>query len=201
LIIIGAIALGTVVVWLGRSLAIGSPTTLPSETARATRREISSAVKATGVLRAAIDAEVRVGVQSPGVLRRLHVRLGESVSKGQLLAELESRSLRAKQSQAVAAVRSSQANLDFETSELARKRKLVEQEALRPVSWKSESEVLPLPKRRLPKHAQTWLMPARCSTRLECSRQSAVWLLRLRRVKVKPSQQGCRRRRFSHSLI
>lgn len=131
-IILAGVALLASVAWFGRAAVLRPPENLQNVTARVTRREISFVVKATGVVRAAIDAEVRVGVQSPGVLRRLHVRVGDAVKQGQLLAELESRSLRAKHGQALAAVQSSQANLTFETAELTRKQKLVAEQALAP---------------------------------------------------------------------
>jgi macrolide-specific efflux system membrane fusion protein len=119
---VGAVALLAVA---GRSALIGGkPEARPGGVARVVRRDIGSVVKATGVVRPSIGAEVRVGVQSPGVLRRLHVGIGDEVAKGQLLAELEAGSLRAKRDQAAAVVRSAQASLAFEIAELARKRKL-----------------------------------------------------------------------------
>ncbi|MGZ8869189.1 MAG: biotin/lipoyl-binding protein [Thermoanaerobaculia bacterium] len=51
------------------------------------------AVKATGVIRPMIGAEVRVGSRISGVVRRLYVRIGDRVEKGQLLAELDDRDL------------------------------------------------------------------------------------------------------------
>jgi RND family efflux transporter MFP subunit len=132
IIVFAGVALAASIAWFGRAAVLGPPEHLPTETARATRRAVKSVIRATGVVRAALDAEVRVGVQSPGVLRRLHVRVGDQVKKGQLLAELESRSLRAKHGQALASVQSSEADLRFETAELARKQQLVAEQALAP---------------------------------------------------------------------
>ena len=127
-----AIAAAALLAWAGRAAIMSPPEAIHSQTARATLNDLGTVVKATGVVRPAIDAEVRVGVQSPGVLRRLHVRVGERVAKGQLLAELEARSLRAKTNQALAALQSAQANLRFEITELARKRELVAQQVVAP---------------------------------------------------------------------
>src|SRR5690242_6135711 len=68
----------------------------PSETAalvRVTRRDIGSVVKATGVIKPMVGAEVRVGSSVSGVVSRLFVRIGDRVKKGQLLAELDGREL------------------------------------------------------------------------------------------------------------
>ncbi len=129
LIVIGVAAL---LAWAGRAAVTRTVEKPAAEIARVVRQDLGSYVKATGVARAAIDAEVRVGVQAPSVLRRLHVRVGDSVKQGQLLAELESRSLRARTGQAQAAIKSADANLRFQTSDLARKRQLVERQVLAP---------------------------------------------------------------------
>lgn len=133
-LLIGVVAVGiaALLAWAGRATVTGAAEQPRGEVVRVVRGDLGSAVKATGVVRAAIDAEVRVGVQSPGVLRRLHVRVGDRVQKGQLLAELESRSLKARCGQAQASLRSAEANLRFETNDSARKRKLVAQEVLSP---------------------------------------------------------------------
>jgi len=133
-LIVGVIAVGiaVLVAWAGRAAVTGAAEKPNNEIVRAVRGELGSSVKATGVVRAAIDAEVRVGVQSPGVLRHLHVRVGDSVKKGQLLAELESRSLNARCKRTQAALRSAEAILRYQTNDTARTRKLVTEGALSP---------------------------------------------------------------------
>ena len=95
-----------------------------TQVARVTRRDIVSAVKATGVIKPMIGAEVRVGSRASGVVRRLYVRVGDKVQKGQLLAELDVRELSARRAAAVAALERSQANLNYARADLARKRAL-----------------------------------------------------------------------------
>jgi len=95
-----------------------------SELARVTRRNIGTVVAATGVIRPTIGAEVRVGARISGVVTRLLVRVGDSVQKGQLLAELDARELSARRSQAAAALDLARADLNYSRTELARKRKL-----------------------------------------------------------------------------
>ncbi len=63
------------------------------ESVRVMRRDISSVVKATGVIKPMVGAEVRVGSSVSGVVSRLFVRIGDRVEKGELLAELDVREL------------------------------------------------------------------------------------------------------------
>lgn len=129
--ILGAIAIAAVL--LGRGASAREEDRLQgAEVVRVTRRDIGSAVTATGVVKPMIGAEVRVGSRISGVVGRLRVRLGDSVAKGQLLAELEDRELRARQAQAVAAVESARADLGYAQADLRRKRGLSEAKILAP---------------------------------------------------------------------
>jgi RND family efflux transporter MFP subunit len=58
------------------------------------------------------------------VVRRLLVRIGDTVKKGQLLAELETGELDARRAQAAAAVASARADLSYAEADLRRKREL-----------------------------------------------------------------------------
>jgi RND family efflux transporter MFP subunit len=58
------------------------------------------------------------------VVRRLFVRIGDSVRKGQVLAELDARELLARRDQAAAAVESARADLSYAQADLGRKREL-----------------------------------------------------------------------------
>lgn len=88
------------------------------------RAKPDSVVKATGVVKPMIGAEVRVGSRISGVVRRLFVRVGDTVRAGQLLAELDDRDLVAQRDQARAALDVADANLDYARADLARKRQL-----------------------------------------------------------------------------
>src|SRR5258705_1869629 len=96
------------------------------------RRERADVVKATGVTKPMIGAEVRVGSRVSGVVRRLFVRIGDRVEKGQLLAELDDRDLAARYREASASVELAQANLDYARADLERKRELRASELLAP---------------------------------------------------------------------
>ncbi|MET0556811.1 MAG: efflux RND transporter periplasmic adaptor subunit [Vicinamibacteria bacterium] len=93
-------------------------------TVRVGRRTIGSFVKATGVVKPRIGAEVKVGSRVSGVVARLHVQIGDRVRRGQLLAELETRELSARRDQAAAALAAAEAATDFARSDFERKREL-----------------------------------------------------------------------------
>ena len=94
------------------------------EVVTATRRDVGTAVKATGVIKPMIGAEVKVGSRVSGVVERLHVRIGDAVAKGSLLAELDARELRARRDQAGASLASAEAALAYARADLARKHEL-----------------------------------------------------------------------------
>lgn len=93
---------------------------LPSNVQRRNETE----VKASGVIKPMVGAEVRVGSRVSGVVRRLFVRIGDRVEKGQLLAELDDRDLVSRRREALAALNLAQANLSYARADLARKRDL-----------------------------------------------------------------------------
>jgi len=123
LAIVGAVAAAAVL--LGRTAATrGDDRLRDAEVVRVARRDIGSAVTATGVIKPMIGAEVRVGSRISGVVGRLLVRIGDTVKKGQLLAELDGRDLLALRARAAAALQSSQAAVDYAQADLRRKREL-----------------------------------------------------------------------------
>lgn len=91
---------------------------------RVARRDLGAEVEATGVVKPRVGAEVRVGSRVSGVLTRLHVRVGDTVERGQLLAEIDARELVARRREAEAALALAGANLDWAASDLGRKREL-----------------------------------------------------------------------------
>lgn len=64
-------------------------------TASAEGRDFSSSVLATGSVRAQVGAEVQVGARISGKVERLLANIGDTVTKGQVLAELEKADLQA----------------------------------------------------------------------------------------------------------
>jgi RND family efflux transporter MFP subunit len=91
---------------------------------RLSRGDLGGFVKATGVVKPCVGAEVRVGSRASGVVQHLYVKVGDAVKKGQLLAELDNRDLVARCDQAGAELRRAQAELLFAQSDLRRKEEL-----------------------------------------------------------------------------
>ena len=73
----------------------GEPVNSAPATARVVRRDLSSTVLATGAVQPQVGAEVKVGARISGRVEKLYVNVGDKVTKGQVLAELEKAELRA----------------------------------------------------------------------------------------------------------
>jgi len=106
------------------------PASSAATVVRATRRDIASQVKATGVIKPRVGADVRVGSRISGVVKRLYVQIGDSVAQGQLLAELDDRDLVALRDQAAATLKQLEANLAYARTDLGRKRELLAAKSL-----------------------------------------------------------------------
>jgi HlyD family secretion protein len=91
---------------------------------RMVRRDIGDVVKATGIIKPRVGAEVRVGSRISGVVKRLYVRIGDRVDKGQLLAELDDRDLIARRDEASASLQQAEVNFAYATTDLQRKQQL-----------------------------------------------------------------------------
>jgi HlyD family secretion protein len=101
-----------------------------AEVAHVVRRDIGSVVKATGIIKPRVGAEVRVGSRISGVVQRLYVRIGDRVTKGQLLADLDDRDLIARRDEAAAALQQADVNLSYARTDLERKRELSARDVL-----------------------------------------------------------------------
>ena len=116
--------IGGVAFMLVRARATQAESAATGEVARVARRDIASMVKATGVIKPRVGAQVRVGSRISGVVRRLYVQIGDSVRKGQLLAELDDRDLIARRDEAAAALEKLELDLKYDSLDLRRKRAL-----------------------------------------------------------------------------
>jgi RND family efflux transporter MFP subunit len=122
---IGIITIGAAAVFWTRVAWI-QPERVAAEAqvVRVARTDIAFVVKATGIIKPRVGAEVRVGSRVSGVVKRLYVRIGDRVAKGQLLAELDDRDLIARRDEAAAAAQQADANLAYARTDLQRKRAL-----------------------------------------------------------------------------
>lgn len=88
------------------------------------RRTVGATVLATGVLRTRVGGEVRVGAQLSGIVEKLNVVVGSKISKGDVIAKIDSRPLEARLSQARAQIAVTEQELKRAEIELARSEKL-----------------------------------------------------------------------------
>ncbi len=75
------------------------------------RRDFSSSVLATGAVRPQVGAEVRVGARLSGKVARLSANVGDPVTRGQVIAEIEKEDLEAMLAQREAELQLAQAKL------------------------------------------------------------------------------------------
>lgn len=106
--------------------AEGKKSSVAWQTAFVTRREINLPALITGIIKPKVGAEVRVGARAFGMVERLHVNIGDSVEKGDLLVELDSTEFKAMYDQAIAHREVVLANRNIAESELNRMKSLFE---------------------------------------------------------------------------
>jgi multidrug efflux pump subunit AcrA (membrane-fusion protein) len=99
----------TVVAWLIPGRARDSEA---AETHEVTRRPFTATVAALGAVKARIGAEVRVGSRISGRVRRLRANIGDRVTAGQVIAELETDDLDAVVAQRTAELAVTESRLD-----------------------------------------------------------------------------------------
>jgi len=97
------------------------------ETVSVVRRDMGSKVMATGMIKPMVGAEVKVGSRISGVVKRLSANIGDSVQKGQLLAELDDAELQAKLNQNTAALAKARTDYDYADLNVKRQRSLFAQ--------------------------------------------------------------------------
>src|ERR1700687_1479554 len=88
-------------------------------------RMVDATGAATGIIRLRVGAEVRVGAQISGIVSKLNVTVGAHVNKGDVIAEIDARSLEARIAQAKAQVDLDEASLQKTRLDLIRAKKLV----------------------------------------------------------------------------
>jgi macrolide-specific efflux system membrane fusion protein len=90
------------------------------------RRDIDSSIRATGIIKPMVGADVRVGSRISGIVKKLHVNIGDKVDENELLAELDATEHKARYDQAMAELNMTQAELEYAQLDLQRKKDLFE---------------------------------------------------------------------------
>lgn len=87
-------------------------------------RTLDATVSATGVVRLRVGAEVRVGAQLSGIVKKLNVTVGSHINKGEVIAEIESRGLEERIEQARAQAKLDEVALNKAGRDLERSQRL-----------------------------------------------------------------------------
>lgn len=121
---VGLVACATLIAGCIPSHSSESAPARPAPEVRSEPRARDRQVKATGVIKARVGAEVRVGARISGVVDRLYVKVGDAVAKGDVLATLDDRDLVARRAGAEADLRRTEAELRYAEAEFRRNSEL-----------------------------------------------------------------------------
>lgn len=97
-------------------------------TVEVTRQNIGSSVFALGIIEPKVGAEVRVGSRISGVVDRLHANVGDPVSAGDVIAELDDAELRARLAQSRASLEKVMVDYEQARREYERRRRLFDRQ-------------------------------------------------------------------------
>lgn len=86
---------------------------------------VQKVLESTGIVKAQVGAQVKIGTRATGVLDVMPVKVGDEVKKGDLVAEIDSRELRARIAEASANLRRQEAELNYMEKNLPRQKTLV----------------------------------------------------------------------------
>ena len=123
-----ALAIAATVYWgRDRLTAVTKPPD-PPRFAGAETRTLAATVTATGIIRLRVGAEVRVGSQVSGIVKKLNVTVGSHIRQGDVIAEIDSRALEAQLAQARAQVAVAEQDVRQAELQLTRARQLGERQ-------------------------------------------------------------------------
>jgi HlyD family secretion protein len=108
---VAAIAICAVVGWVWVRLHPAQDITANMITGKVTRGNLVETVSATGSVEPETGAEVDIGSQITGVIKRLYADVGSKVTKGQIIAELDLPDLKDQYDESIAAYQSAQTKL------------------------------------------------------------------------------------------
>ncbi len=129
-IILALLAVGVVSFVAAVTFTDNGDSAATKETAKVTRRDIGSTVLATGIVKPMVGAEVKVGSRISGVVKRLHANIGDHVSAGAVIAELEDSELATRVCQNLAAVEKAEADLEYARKQFEREQTLFNKELI-----------------------------------------------------------------------
>jgi RND family efflux transporter MFP subunit len=112
--------------WSIRRKAAAEAGSSQSQWVTAESRKITTDVSATGTVKLKIGAEVRVGAQLSGIVRRLNVTVGSHVNQEDVIAEIDSRAVMARIDQARSQLAEAEVSLAKAQTDFLRTQQLME---------------------------------------------------------------------------
>ena len=94
------------------------------DTAPVERGSVRKILEATGIVKAQVGAQVKIGARATGVLVSVPAKVGDPVKAGDLIAEIDDREVQAKVNESRSRVKLAQAKASLAATELARIRTL-----------------------------------------------------------------------------
>ncbi len=116
------------------------------ETVKVERGNITNTVTATGTIEAVTS--VNVGTQVSGIINKVYVDFNDDVKKGQLLAELDKKSLINQLEQSQATVDQAQAQLTYQEATYNRMKALFEKKLIAQSDYDQAFTIMKMPKLR-----------------------------------------------------
>lgn len=110
-----SIAVGVVLLIILGYLLFGGGSSTKTQVLASTvaeRGNVTKALAATGIIKPEVGAIVKIGTRATGVIRKMHVRVGDTVTAGQIIAEIDSRELEAVVAESEAALSRAQIEHD-----------------------------------------------------------------------------------------
>src|SRR5215469_458891 len=90
------VGVGAIASFVAFSRTSNKPVAEKERIVHAEQRRIGAIVNATGVVRLRVGSEVRVGSQLSGIVRKLNVTVGSHVEAGDIIAEIDDRTVQAR---------------------------------------------------------------------------------------------------------
>lgn len=95
------------------------------KTASVERGAVRKVLEATGIVKAQVGAQVKIGARATGVLLNVPAKVGDPVKAGELVAEIDDRELQARANESRARVKLARAKAHLAAKELGRVKTLV----------------------------------------------------------------------------
>jgi RND family efflux transporter MFP subunit len=98
------------------------------ETTEVKKRDVVTSILATGIIKPKVGAEVRVGSRASGIVKKLYVKNGDRVEKGDLLAVLDEAELLSRYNLEEANLQMAQTSLLYAGKDMNRAKSLVDRD-------------------------------------------------------------------------